>query len=70
MSPRYEGKPRTIGLTAYDAGPTPITEKAMRAIAHTGNTDAMFNLGLLLKDQSTGRRCCSAVSMSTRIVGC
>lgn len=39
-----------IGLSAYRAGRTDISESAWRKSADNGNTDAMFNMGILLAE--------------------
>jgi hypothetical protein len=40
-----------IGLTAHFAGQTAVEQKAMQALAASGDTDAKVNLGLLLRDR-------------------
>jgi hypothetical protein len=41
----------SVGASAYVAGHTAIVQAAMRTLADAGNTSAMNNLGVLLKDQ-------------------
>ena len=40
-----------IGFTAHFAGQTAVEQTAMQTLAHAGDTDAMVNFGLLLKDR-------------------
>ncbi len=40
-----------IRFTAHFAGQTAVEQTAMQTLAHAGDTDAMVNLGLLLRDR-------------------
>ncbi len=43
-----------IGFTAHFAGQTAVEQTAMQTLANAGDTDAMVNLGLLVKDRDPG----------------